>query len=348
MTINTNKPAAFIIFILFGLITELAIMKVYPLCISNSTNAKTESKKRLLQKEGNYDLIFLGDSSIAGAIDPKLLEQETGLSMFNFALFGDALLAGNYYLLQDYLKHHAQPKAIVLISVYDMWEREADDDHVFESLVHNFPKQYVNFVFSQILSNPRLALKTLHVALPSLFYKYEIRRTLKSPLKGVNLAKCIEKNDKEDKTLAALKGCNVYTEENAVTLNKDLNFHIKKINEGHFFLSSVNEYYLNLLIDETKKRGINLFVGFTPLYEEFYKIGANSPFFQDYKNMLVRLTKNHDHVFLINEDFYPLPFDKLSVTVDHTNPKGTEMFTKLITQRLRDLQSPKILKAELR
>lgn len=346
MTINTQKPAALILFILFGLITELAVMNVYPLCISNTTNAKTESKKRLIQKEGDYDLIFLGDSSIAGAIDPKLFEQETGLSTFNFALFGDALLAGNYYLLQDYLKHHRPPKAIVLISVYDMWEREADDDHVFESLVHNFPRQYINFVFSQILSSPRLALKTLHVALPSLFYKYEIRRTLKNPLKGVNLAKCIEKNNKEDKALSALKGCNVYMEENTVTLNKDLNFHINKINGGHFFLSSVNGHYLNLLIDETKKRGIKLFIGFTPLYEEFYKIGINSPFLQDYKNMLVKLTKNHNHVLLINDDFYPLPFDKLSVTVDHTNPKGTETFTKFIAQRLLYLQSPKILKAE--
>jgi len=73
-----------------------------------------DSKREFFNRRDSYDIIILGDSQIADAVDPRVLSKKCGLSAFNLAIYGASPFA-NYYTLLAALKHLEQkPKAIMI------------------------------------------------------------------------------------------------------------------------------------------------------------------------------------------------------------------------------------------
>jgi len=153
-TFNSNKkrllqslPLGFLLFMLMTMATEGIIFYIYPQRISNPTHKKILSKKRIAQSSNfTKELLIFGDSSAAGGVYGKVLEENTDLSAFNFSLVADATMAGNYFLLNELIENNKPPKYVLLMNVYDMWWRNPDKEFVFEILYkdfHSYFRQYL-------------------------------------------------------------------------------------------------------------------------------------------------------------------------------------------------------------
>jgi hypothetical protein len=60
------------------------------------------------------DVIFLGGSGCFMGIDPRQFQKLTGLASYNLGSWGDLNMDGYFFVLRSYLRHHPQPRMIVL------------------------------------------------------------------------------------------------------------------------------------------------------------------------------------------------------------------------------------------
>ena len=73
-----------------------------------------DSKKAFFEKEQDIDLLVIGDSHIADALDPRIIREQNHLNSFNLAIYA-ASPYENYYVLKSALEHlKKKPKILVL------------------------------------------------------------------------------------------------------------------------------------------------------------------------------------------------------------------------------------------
>lgn len=68
-----------------------------------------------LSDEYNFDIFILGDSHTHFGIKPQIVEQQTGLSCFNFSLYSPQTLFGSYLIFKNYIEAHITKPKYVLI-----------------------------------------------------------------------------------------------------------------------------------------------------------------------------------------------------------------------------------------
>jgi len=219
-----NLPLGFLLFILMAVITEGSISKIYPHRISHPTHKKILSKKRIAQSSNfSKELVVFGDSSAAGGVFGKVLQESTDLSAFNFALVADATMAGNYYLLNELIANNKAPQYILLMNVYDMWWRNPNKEFVFEILFKDFNGYFKQYL---VMKNDRItypmASYFAHRILPSLVYRFDIQRTIKDVHWVENLRKYKQDNLDMYEELIRLEGSSVYVETMHDTIEKKM------------------------------------------------------------------------------------------------------------------------------
>lgn len=81
-----------------------------------STGLQFKIKNEIaLSEKNNFDLLILGDSHSLNGFIPRVIEENTGLRSFNFALSGNQKIIGYYLIFKNYLKAHStKPKYVVI------------------------------------------------------------------------------------------------------------------------------------------------------------------------------------------------------------------------------------------
>ncbi|MDO8281291.1 MAG: hypothetical protein Q7U10_01485 [Thermodesulfovibrionia bacterium] len=120
-TSNFNKlPKGFIIALILILLLELVNFTFdnyfYNPHMALLTGLQFKIKNEIaLSEENNFDLLILGDSHSLNGFIPRVIEENTGLRSFNFALSGNQKLIGYYLIFKNYIKAHStKPKYVVI------------------------------------------------------------------------------------------------------------------------------------------------------------------------------------------------------------------------------------------
>ena len=72
-------------------------------------------KNRLSQASGNhFDVLIFGDCYPHLGIQPKIIEQRTGLTCYNFSTYVWQTALSSYAMLRNYVQHSSKPKVIIL------------------------------------------------------------------------------------------------------------------------------------------------------------------------------------------------------------------------------------------
>ena len=107
-----------------GLVLKLLLFVGLLLVIDNWINAQIQvavpedykfaiEAKSSYDPSEKYDILIVGDSHVADALVPSIIEEETGLKAFNIAVYRSTPYE-NYYLLRDVLARGHTPKIVVL------------------------------------------------------------------------------------------------------------------------------------------------------------------------------------------------------------------------------------------
>ncbi len=307
------------------LFTEVFISVIFSIYRSNPTNAKIKAKINIAQRSSlSYDLLIFGGSTAVGGINAKTLEKNTGLTCFNFALIGDATVAGNYFLFEDYLRFHKPPKYILFMDAYDLWHRDIGYCGVSDTLTINFPKETANL----------LGYSLLNYILPSQRYKYEIRALIRSKNIIAYLNGLQAKSSKFTREILENKGSSIFEEKNAPNVRKDLLNHEIFINSQKFSVSKINRNALDRFFGRAKEKNIIVFIASPPIFKEFYDYGINGEYLRSYKSFIESLPSSYDNAVLLNKDFYAVAIDKLSLSIDHLNIGEAHVFTKMLADSI--------------
>ena len=96
--------------------------------------AFVESRIQYLKSEKNYDLIMIGDSHLADAIDTRILEEKCQISAYNLAIY-HATPFDNYFFLKKVLDSGKKPKYLVLGTNPEMFYKKAMPSKYLYSIV---------------------------------------------------------------------------------------------------------------------------------------------------------------------------------------------------------------------
>lgn len=336
---SLNKiPAAAAIFIGLFLITEFCIYKFAPRYITNPAMLRLQEKINFAKKCSlKNDILILGDSAAGTSINANILQARTGLKCFNFALVGDTMMAGTYFLLRDYLLNHEDLKYIILMNVYDIWHR----DIINEALLNNFQEDIMEDFLKIVVLSDNYKCASTNIAnivsqlLPSQMYRFEIRRFFESPT-GINLY--IDKKEAHtiDQEMLRNRGSGSLLENDERRIRKDLLGHEKFVDSTKFKVSKINMYYLDKLLREAKQRNIYVLICFPPIFNEFYNDKVKSEYLSSYKTFIKTLPRLYDNVVLVTDDFYAVPSNRLSLTIDHLNKDESLAYTEMLAIKIRE------------
>jgi hypothetical protein len=301
------------------LCAECGISSVFSVYRNNPTNARIKTKIALSRRsELSSDILIFGGSEAAGGINAGRLQEITGFKCFNFALIGDAAIAGNYFLLEDYLQVHAPPRFIILMDSYDIWAREVGDGGVSDTLMINFPLETARL----------LGYSPLNYVLPSQRYRYEIRALLRSGNIPAYLKSLETRSSGLEQELLGQKGSSFFKERDPASVRRDLTDHQLFIDSNEFNVSRLNLLALDKLLTRAKEKKITVFIAFPPVYKEFFDYGTNSAYLRAYRVFMRSLPQSYDTVVLLNNDFYPVAVDQLSGSIDHLHGDESLVFTE--------------------
>ena len=358
--ILSKAPKAFILLVVFIIVIECCISYLSPHIAGDSTNAAIQLKIRVTQiEELNRDVIIFGDSSAGAAFNRAVLQHETGLTSLKLTTPARTIMAGNYFLLDEYLQSNNAPKFILLMNIYRVWPRSFDVPRVANVLTTNFPSKMVKVLWNVNLMDVNhlfLVQEMANFLLPSQRNKWEIIRMLKEIIKGreESFHKYLEqhrlsRHEREVELLASPsnRGWNRNNTDNKteeLKTKKDIKRYkvierrllneLEFVQANEFYVSKLNNYYLDKFIQKATEKGTMIFICFPPVRDELYGNEAGEKYLYSCKAFLENVEQSHENVILLTNDYYVVTADEVINCGNHINMQESIAYTEMITKNI--------------
>lgn len=324
------------------LLTELFINHFFKFSI-NQTLTKVGVKIDLAKNDPkDYQIIVIGDSSSAHAIDANLISQQLNKKVFNYGIIRAMTMAGQYFLLEDYLDQHQPPKYILMMNVYDFWRVGYDA----ESFLNTVTPLYFNKIWPDLL-NPQLvgpenywkfAKIYFSYALPSQRFRPEIKSYLRrDQTPWQTYQQITSRRKKMIDELSLTKG----TLTTDMVTNNDFSDFQRGLDDiftgRKFEISKLNFYYWRKIVHLADKNDIKVILLPQPMNRDFYqRAQERSNIFSDYLKFLKLQAELYPNVSLIDDDYFYNQLDKYMGNRNHLNKKGTEEYTNFLIEKLSE------------
>lgn len=324
--ILSRAPKAFILFLVFVIITECAIVGFGPSMAEYSADGGVlQNNARIVRGVGlDKDILIFGDSSAMAAIDAKRLQEYTGLTSLHLAATRVVSIAGSYFLLKEYLKSNSAPKFIILMNTYTGWRFGVDGGVDFSQLANNFLMEMIGTLGNTELIDGNYKLLFMGVVpyllLPSLRYRFSIERIL-NKVANAPLTEFLgsHRNIGKQFSLAEVQEAELLSAKAFVAENK-------------FYVSKWNSYYLEKFIQEAAKEETIVFICFPPVHKELYEGEAFNGYLRSCKSFIENVAYSHDNVILLTKDFYVVTGDQITNSDNHLNAEESAVFTDMIAK----------------
>lgn len=288
------------------------------------------------EEQENIDVLCLGSSHVFCALDPEILDGKDGKNHFNLATSGQSVVA-SYYLLREAEKHNKIEK--VYLELYYSCStgtqgiyRERDSaamswkstDYLrfsplkLDAIAHMNPKQY--FV-------------------PACFPYVRYRAYLTD--KNWVRERILYKRTEDYKNYRYGDGMITYRDKGYYETTKELSelFCIQDRAPGEMYLTEDAERYLRKIVEYCQKKGIELVLYTSPMYELQPMATEN---YDGYAADIAAFAAQHDVPYydfnLAREEALPIGSPEYFMDTGHMNTKGAELFTDFF---YRTVSAPK-------
>ena len=279
----------------------------------------------LLNLNKPADWLVLGDSSCNQGVVPEVLGKELAGNAVNLCTIGDSLALNDAWMVSKHIQEHGAPKNILIVHVYDMWDREIKLNVTSQTPLAwgYWNKLEPNFEFD--LTEQKDVFLNKYVPL------YSQSTSLKEVLKdNQNLFKG------KDYHLAA-DGFMPVTEANDWNVEQDAKGHIKDTaKKSDFAFSDTNQDSINAIIDLAEKHDINVYLANSPLYEELYQNPDFRNYYDQVQQGLEKISDRSDKVKRILIE--PMTFSKTEMeNADHVIETAAKSYTEKLAQEIKQV-----------
>ena len=287
----------------------------------------------------SYDVLFLGDSSLGAGVVPEVFTEETGLSAYNLSTVGDGMLMADSYLLEEYLRHHRPPKAVVMMHVYDVWHRGIDM-RLF-NMHFTRPAELWTLLRHRLTGRRRVIDAALQLVAPSYRYKAIPERILCTAARRGPGHLRRERAQRETffrRQLAA--GGFLPQKQDPFAVSADIRYHLDFVSSHDFRVSGANRYYLARMLRTAERGGFRVYFAFAPVAEEFAGEASAQRYLSAAREWVTMgQTGDAGKPELLAEDYPRFPVQMLAQTIDHLSARTAEAFSRTLARLLLRAQA---------
>ena len=302
-----------ILILVISFLTLTLLNKAYQVGHTKFYQHETKRITALLNKDVNYDMLFIGSSRMHVHYNIQIIDSITKLTSYNFGVEGGNLLETNLWL-QVYLQSHKAPKAIVLdipVFAFDIEHRPFFNPTIY------FPYLNNDIIYSTIAKYKKIGL---YQYLPFLELMEVDDYNKFNALKGLG-------GTKEE--LASHFSYNGYADNGDNILKPSTN---PPRDTTTYKITEAGINLFNAIIDSCLKKNIKLILSYSPEYfdtdysnrKDFFSLINNAalknnlPFF-DFRNAPIC----HDSTLFANPG--------------HLNKYGADVFSRDIGRKIQQL-----------
>ncbi len=286
--------------------------------------------------ENNFDIIILGESHSHFGFIPQLIKDKTGLSCFNFSLFGPQEIIGSYMIFKNYVQSHSIKPKYVIIGTETLY--------TFPITKSSYSKDAITNLIDLREGNVIMFIKEFGIIkgakffLPSLKHQNRFKNFFKDPFSF----------DIPDKAEIDHEIEQIYLNKGFILNTKSVNKE-RKINEykiffkehdqvlNNFKISPFSYKYLKGILELAKKNKIRpiLYIPAMPPYvydglKEYKVLEELDKFFdflkQDYEDLVVLKSQQ-----ILNED-------DIFLDITHLSKEGAIKLSNFMAQKIIELE----------
>lgn len=331
---KTKKtPTAFLGAVMIITLLEGAMMPQLKPYFSNPATILMGTKNAFVQNSSaNPDIIFLGDSTATASVDVQEFEKQTSLSAYNLGLFDDAGMAGIYFTLHDYLKHHKKPRAVVLMNHHAFWPQvfEGQTEKALVTFFNN-TSHFLN-LRRHGFHQPTLLLKFLiHKLFLSYSHRHELSRMINNILHDRPLAELKKWHSEIRDRITQKKGQLLWVENDPRNMDEIFRIHLESLAHLSFHVSDINRIYLNEFLTLTRAENIPVLFQLPPIALRIIADGPAQKFLGDYLKFLLQLKRRYSHFKLASLTYNAYPEEVFTGNIHHLDEATAKNFTQKIS-----------------
>jgi hypothetical protein len=267
------------------------------------------------------DWLIFGDSSCNQGVVTSIFEEKLDTSAINLCTIGDTLAVNDAWMLAKYIEKHGAPKNILIVHVYDIWDRNINWNVTAQTplKIDEFKKLPPNL-------NPELKdLKT--ILLDRYLPLYSQNESLK------NLVKKPENLGKANIGDLQKGGFMKETKTNPGEVQADLRRHIDYVRRKEFHLSPANQKSLDAIVSMAEKYKINVYITNSPIYEG---LDRNKDFLAYFDRLQKTFQELDDRSPQIHYIAQPIAFPKeVMQNADHLVESSAKVYTEKLVEKIQ-------------
>jgi hypothetical protein len=254
----------------------------------------------------------------------------------------------NAYLLEDYLKANAPPRAVILMMTREAWQRGAYEAGLVGFVAQHYPEHY--FDLMACVETNRRFLRWLSTGfgtfLPSQRFKYDIRRLFVPegrPVDAAHVAASLAEHRGNYRYLVQEERERLGEKRRQFSSERPAAFdrNLTRLDAAHlperFYVSRLNTVHLERFLKTAASRGIPVYIAGPPIDENYYfNVRANEKV-SAYLAFLKSIPEGRPGVHGLAEEPYPVPCEQLFDSEDHLSPEASKAYTALLSERIRKL-----------
>lgn len=279
----------------------------------------------LLNQKKPVDWLILGDSSCNQGVVPTIVNERLNTSSINLCTIGDMLSLDNSWMLETYIQRFGTPKNILIVHVYDAWNRGINRP-VLAQVPLNWG--YWKQVEPKVHFSKRDTLQLfIERYIPLYSENQSLSHLLKSPYDAFNHNQNFQLTE---------DGFMIWEKPNPEYVEAQRKMHLDFTRTNKFNLSSNNREALEHIAKLAEKHDFNVYIANSPIYEKLYEHKDFKAYFGQLQDTLDGYAAKSDRVHYIRE---PITFPKEEMeNADHLVYSAAKVYTNKLISQIESIQ----------
>jgi hypothetical protein len=273
----------------------------------------------LLALDQPVEWLFIGDSSCYQSVLPSRVAATQGLAV-NLCTNGSVLAVNDAWMLEIYLQHHAPPKRVVLVHVYDVWPQGywpvvmAKIPLPWGFWERLIPRMHVN------------AMDEVKMFVARWFPLYAERELFAQFARSPSLLKAKPRVDSNGEVRSEVP-------RDSSSIQRDLVENLRFVRAQRFTISTPNQQALARVRELAETYGFNVYITSSPIHEQLYSDRAFRAHFAEVERMLCDYARSSNRVWYLGPPV-AFPAWQLQNTVDHITYAASAEYTDTLVARV--------------
>lgn len=325
---NTNLRSIITLIIGMGMVVFVANIIAYAAIEWRNPNlgdVQVARKWDILRNETQPgESVIFGDSSGNQGLDPQILEEQLGGRWRNLCTLANSMTFDDAWMLQEYIEQHGPPKRVVLVHVFDGWDRQ-----IHASALGDTPHAIGEW--SNL--NPPIdasAKQKVEIVLTRYFPLYFKEKSLKFMITRPWEVKDLRTKIRDD-------GFMPMEEPDRPQLNDDYWSQFRQLEAAEpFKMSKINIEAMDIIAGLAEQHGFDVFLTYGPCYDKLQKLPTFDPHFVQVHAKLEEIAGKSPRIKLVFDR--PLTYEaSVLQNCEHLTIEGAKRYSMAVAEALREL-----------